>query len=59
MYGMRTNEGPMVPACDGKLPILTQARKRYAYGEQEDYFDQPNCIGMRPLKPRVLINVAK
>jgi len=56
---MRTNEGPMVPACDGKLPILTQARKRYAYGEQEDYFDQPNCIGMRPLKPRVLINVAK
>ncbi|OQE26462.1 hypothetical protein PENSTE_c005G04893 [Penicillium steckii] len=45
MYGMRTNEGSMIPACDGKLPLLTQARKRYAYGEQEDYFDDPNCIG--------------
>lgn len=46
MYGIRANvKDPMTPACDGKLPILTQARKRYAYGEQEDYFDQPNCIG--------------
>lgn len=35
----------MTRACDGKLPILSQARKRYAYGEQEDYFDQANCIG--------------
>ncbi|KAJ5202080.1 CAZyme family GH13 [Penicillium cinerascens] len=46
LYGIRANvKDPMTPSCDGKLPILTQARKRYAYGEQEDYFDQPNCIG--------------
>lgn len=35
----------MTPSCDGLLPILTQARKLYANGEQQDYFDQPNCIG--------------
>ncbi|KAJ5089845.1 CAZyme family GH13 [Penicillium argentinense] len=46
LYGIRANvEEPMKPACDGKLPILMQARKNYAYGEQENYFDQPNCIG--------------
>ncbi|KAJ5682033.1 CAZyme family GH13 [Penicillium maclennaniae] len=46
VYGIRANvEVPMTPACDGKLPILSQARRRYAYGEQEDYFDQANCIG--------------
>ena len=40
MYGLRTNRASStVPACDGKLPILAQARKLYAYGEQEDYFD--------------------
>ncbi|KAJ5894935.1 CAZyme family GH13 [Penicillium taxi] len=46
MYGIRANvKQLMTPSCGGKLPILTQARKQYAYGEQEDYFDQPNCIG--------------
>ncbi|KAJ5167849.1 CAZyme family GH13, partial [Penicillium canariense] len=47
LYGIRANDAarPMTPACHGKLPILTRARKLYAYGEQEDYFDQPNCIG--------------
>jgi len=52
VYGIRARvKDPMTPACDGKLPILTQARKRYAYGEQEDYFDRPNCIGLSLLSP--------
>nr|UBX54574.1 glycoside hydrolase [Aspergillus sp.] len=46
VYGIRANvKHPMTPACNGKLPILTQARKSFAYGEQQDYFDTPNCIG--------------
>ncbi|CAG8424608.1 unnamed protein product [Penicillium salamii] len=46
LYGIRANvENPMTPSCDGLLPILMQARKLYANGEQQDYFDQPNCIG--------------
>jgi alpha-amylase len=27
------------------LPQLLKARKLYAYGNQRDYFDHPNCIG--------------
>jgi alpha-amylase len=27
------------------LPALLQLRKDYAYGEETDYFDEPNCIG--------------
>ncbi|KAF9889658.1 hypothetical protein FE257_007166 [Aspergillus nanangensis] len=46
LYGIRQNVArPMVPACDGKLPLLAQLRKEFAYGEQQDYFDEPNCIG--------------
>ncbi|KAJ5179974.1 CAZyme family GH13 [Penicillium capsulatum] len=46
LYGVQANtKHPMTPECDGKLPILTRARKNFAYGEQDDYFDQPNCIG--------------
>jgi hypothetical protein len=37
---------PSPPACDGRLPNLVLARKLYAYGEQEDDFTSPNCIGM-------------
>lgn len=33
-----------LPACD-KLDKLILARKQYAYGEQRDYLDHPNCIG--------------
>ncbi|KAJ5762667.1 CAZyme family GH13, partial [Penicillium manginii] len=44
MYGLNV-EGSKAPACDGKLPLLAQARKQYAYGEQESYFDEPNCVG--------------
>jgi alpha-amylase len=28
-----------------ELEILLDARKNFAYGEQKDYFDHPNCIG--------------
>ncbi|KAJ5810610.1 uncharacterized protein N7503_002828 [Penicillium pulvis] len=46
IYGIRANvTDPMTPACSGKIPILAKARQLYAYGEQKDYFDQPNCIG--------------
>ena len=33
------------PAAGGKIPDLALARKCYAYGEQNDYFDQANVIG--------------
>ena len=47
LYGIRANvKHRMTPACNGKLPLLTQVRKLYAHGEQVDYFDQPNCIGL-------------
>ncbi|PYH89262.1 alpha-amylase, partial [Aspergillus ellipticus CBS 707.79] len=45
LYGIRHGDKPLTPACEGKLPILARARGLYAYGEQQDYFDQPNCIG--------------
>ncbi|KAE8353175.1 glycoside hydrolase superfamily [Aspergillus coremiiformis] len=44
LYGT-LGDKPLPRACDGQLPILTRARKLYAYGEQQDYFDQANCIG--------------
>ena len=33
------------PACGGKLSDLILARKLYAYGEQNDYWDNPNIVG--------------
>lgn len=37
------------PACSGKLAELILARKLYAYGEQQDYFNEKNCVGwVRP-----------
>lgn len=33
------------PSVQGKIPDMTLARKLYAYGEQNDYFDTPNLIG--------------
>ncbi|KAF9883171.1 hypothetical protein FE257_003891 [Aspergillus nanangensis] len=46
LYGVRESIGhPSTPSCEGRLPILTQARKLYAYGEQQDYYDLSNCIG--------------
>ncbi|GKZ78450.1 hypothetical protein AnigIFM56816_002121 [Aspergillus niger] len=45
LYGTCDGDHPPTPACEGQLPNLMRARKLYAYGEQQDYFDQPNCIG--------------
>lgn len=44
LYGMKA-EDPEPPACEGKLADIVLARKLYAYGGQEDYMDDPNCIG--------------
>lgn len=44
LYGLyEPHETP--PSCGGKLADLILARKLYAYGDQEDYWDDPNCIG--------------
>ncbi|KAJ5820505.1 hypothetical protein N7474_006096 [Penicillium riverlandense] len=46
LYGIRGGPKPRLgPSCGGKLPILTRARKLYAYGDQRDYFDKRHCIG--------------
>lgn len=44
MYGMK-GKNPEPPSCGGKLADLMLARKLYAYGSQEDYLDDANCIG--------------
>ncbi|ORY66225.1 alpha-amylase [Pseudomassariella vexata] len=44
LYSMK-GDNPEPPACGGKLPDIVLARKLYAYGSQEDYWDDPNCIG--------------
>ncbi|KAF1810718.1 putative alpha-amylase [Eremomyces bilateralis CBS 781.70] len=44
LYGIG-GEHPEPPSCGGKLPDLILARKLYGYGEQNDYFDEENCIG--------------
>lgn len=44
LYGMK-GEHPEEPSCGGKLSDLVLARSLYAYGEQEDYFTEKNCVG--------------
>ncbi|KAF2683772.1 glycoside hydrolase family 13 protein [Lentithecium fluviatile CBS 122367] len=44
LYGMK-GENPEPPSCGNKLADLMLARKLYAYGDQEDYWDDANCIG--------------
>lgn len=44
IYGISTPH-PAPPTCGGKLADLILARKLYAYGEQDDYFFSPNCVG--------------
>ncbi|KAF2011021.1 glycoside hydrolase family 13 protein [Aaosphaeria arxii CBS 175.79] len=44
LYGMK-GENPEPASCGGKLADIILARKLYAYGDQEDYWDNPNCIG--------------
>ncbi|KIV92736.1 hypothetical protein PV10_04007 [Exophiala mesophila] len=38
LYGMR-GDTPEPPSCGDKLPHLVLARKLFAYGDQDDYFD--------------------
>ncbi|KAI9721770.1 MAG: hypothetical protein M1812_002105 [Candelaria pacifica] len=60
LYGIQ-GEHPSPPSCGGKLADLVLARKLYAYGQQEDYFDTPNCIAWvrrgTPDKPDGLVVV--
>lgn len=44
LYGMKGDHAEP-PSCGGKLPDMILARKLYAYGDQEDYWDDANCIG--------------
>ncbi len=45
LYGMQGQHAEP-PSCGGKLPYLVLARKLFAYGEQDDYFDDDaNCLG--------------
>ena len=44
LYGTK-GEHAEPPTCGGKLADLVLARKLYAYGVQEDYFNEANCVG--------------
>ncbi|KAG9239073.1 glycoside hydrolase superfamily [Amylocarpus encephaloides] len=44
VYGIK-GEHPFPPSCGGSLPDIVLARKLYAYGVQQDYFDYATCIG--------------
>ncbi|KEF54705.1 alpha-amylase [Exophiala aquamarina CBS 119918] len=45
LYGIK-GEHEEPPSCGGKLPHLILARKLFAYGDQDDYFDdEPTCLG--------------
>jgi alpha-amylase len=57
LYGIRGGKHPTKRSCGGRLPILTKARKLYAYGEQRDYFDQRNCIGSHCLTLPLIFTV--
>jgi alpha-amylase len=47
LYGMdpKGDKQTFAPSCGGALSTLTLARKLYAYGVQQDYFDYPTCVG--------------
>jgi alpha-amylase len=44
LYGMK-GEHATGPSCGGKLAHLALARKLFAYGDQDDYFDEQTCLG--------------
>ncbi|KAF7185697.1 Glucan 1,4-alpha-maltohexaosidase [Pseudocercospora fuligena] len=48
LYGMK-GDSPEPPAASGKIPDMALARKLYAYGRQDEYLDDPNCIGFTRL----------
>lgn len=45
LYGISGPNGFTEPACGGQLGDFVLARKLYAYGEEDSYFDFPTCIG--------------
>ena len=45
LYGISGPDGFKGPSCGGQLGDLILARKLYAYGEEDSYFDYPTCIG--------------
>lgn len=44
LYGTKGDHAE-APSCGDKLADIMHARKLYAYGEQDDYRDEANCIG--------------
>jgi alpha-amylase len=44
LYGMK-GDNPEPPSCGDKLADLILARKLYAYGDLNDYWNDANCIG--------------
>jgi alpha-amylase len=44
LYGTK-GEHAEPPSCGDKLADMLLARHLYAYGDQNDYFDEANCIG--------------
>ena len=46
LYGISGGpDGPKGPICGGQLGDFILARKLYAYGEEDTYFDFPTCVG--------------
>lgn len=48
LYGIK-GDSPEPPAASGKIPDMALARKLYAYGRQDEYLDDANCIGFTRL----------
>jgi len=45
MYGISGPDAFKPPSCEGQLGDFILARKLYAYGEEDSYFDFPTCVG--------------
>jgi alpha-amylase len=45
LYGLSGPNGFTPPICGGQLGDFILARKLYAYGDEDTYFDFPTCVG--------------
>ena len=45
LYGISGPDKGQPPACGGQLGDFILARKFYAYGQEDSYFDFPTCVG--------------